>query len=171
MSDKLYFAYGSNINLNQMAFRCPDAKVVEPVVLEDYELLFRGNRSGYGVATIRPKEGNQVHGLLWKITDRCERSLDMYEGYPHLYGKYPVTVTNGNGKHIAVMAYIMNNERNLAPVPPSISYFDGIQEGFQQNGLPVKALEQSLRQCWREVDMLAQQKPHKKKKGWDTHER
>ena len=24
---KLYFAYGSNINLDQMAYRCPDAKV------------------------------------------------------------------------------------------------------------------------------------------------
>lgn len=29
--DKLYFAYGSNINLNQMAFRCPAAQVVGPV--------------------------------------------------------------------------------------------------------------------------------------------
>lgn len=27
----LYFAYGSNMNLNQMAFRCPDAEVVEAI--------------------------------------------------------------------------------------------------------------------------------------------
>ena len=33
MADKYYFAYGSNINLNQMERRCPDATVVEPVVL------------------------------------------------------------------------------------------------------------------------------------------
>ena len=58
--ETLYFAYGSNINLNQMAVRCPDAKVVEPAVLENYELLFRGNAHGYGVATIRFKEGSQV---------------------------------------------------------------------------------------------------------------
>ena len=31
---KLYFAYGSNINLDQMAQRCPDAQVVGPVTLE-----------------------------------------------------------------------------------------------------------------------------------------
>lgn len=43
MSEMLYFAYGSNINLQQMAVRCPDAQVVEPAVLENYELLFRGN--------------------------------------------------------------------------------------------------------------------------------
>ena len=41
MADKLYFAYGSNINLEQMDYRCPDATVVGPVVLENYELLFR----------------------------------------------------------------------------------------------------------------------------------
>ncbi len=43
---KLYFAYGSNINLDQMAQRCPDAQVVGPVTLENYELLFRGNLRG-----------------------------------------------------------------------------------------------------------------------------
>ena len=50
---KLYFAYGSNINLDQMAYRCPDAQVVGPVKLEGWELLFRGS----GVATISPKKG------------------------------------------------------------------------------------------------------------------
>ena len=69
----MYFAYGSNINLDQMAYRCPAAQVVGPVVLEGYELLFRGNASGNGVATIKPKEGQQVHGLLWRITPGCER--------------------------------------------------------------------------------------------------
>ena len=64
MEEKLYFAYGSNINLEQMAYRCPTAQVVGPVTLEGYELLFRGNARGSGVATIAPKEGHQVHGLF-----------------------------------------------------------------------------------------------------------
>ena len=87
MADKLYFAYGSNINLEQMDYRCPDATVVGPVVLENYELLFR--RGGF--ATIAPKEGGRVHGLLWSITPECERSLDLYEGYPRFYDRrvYP----------------------------------------------------------------------------------
>lgn len=149
--EKYYFAYGSNINLRQMERRCPDATVVEPVVLQDYELLFRGNRSGCGVATIEPKAGSQVYGLLWKITDRCEKSLDIYEGYPHLYEKAPVTVQNSKGEKISVMAYIMNKERNLVPVPPSIGYYDGIQEGFKQNGLPEKSLREALKKVWWET--------------------
>lgn len=28
MEETLYFAYGSNINLEQMAHRCPDAQIV-----------------------------------------------------------------------------------------------------------------------------------------------
>lgn len=50
MAKRLYFAYGSNINLEQMAVRCPAALMVGPAVLDGYELLFRGNRRGAGVA-------------------------------------------------------------------------------------------------------------------------
>ena len=38
MAERLYFAYGSNINLEQMAVRCPAAQVVGPAVLDGYEL-------------------------------------------------------------------------------------------------------------------------------------
>ena len=46
----LYAAYGSNINLEQMAYRCPNSKVAGTAMLKGYELEFRG------VATIVPKE-------------------------------------------------------------------------------------------------------------------
>ena len=101
MAEKLYFAYGSNINLKQMAYRCPDAHMVSPIILENYELLFRGNTRGNGVATIAPKEGGQVHGLLWRITPACEQSLDLYEGYPRLYEKEQVTVRDSERKPVS----------------------------------------------------------------------
>ena len=41
MAGKLYFAYGSNINLGQMEQRCPAARPVCPVILDGYELRFR----------------------------------------------------------------------------------------------------------------------------------
>ena len=37
-----YIAYGSNLNLKQMAMRCPTAKVVGRAMLKDYQLTFRG---------------------------------------------------------------------------------------------------------------------------------
>ena len=81
MPETLYFAYGSNIDLEQMVRRCPAAQVVGPVTLENYELAFRGS----GFATIVPKKGGVVHGLLWSITPLCEQALDRYEGYPRHY--------------------------------------------------------------------------------------
>lgn len=93
MEERLYFAYGSNINLDQMACRCPDAGVVGTMTLENYELLFR--RGGF--ATIAPREGKTVTGLPWSITPECERSLDFYEGYPRFYNKQTVTVRDSEG--------------------------------------------------------------------------
>lgn len=63
MEENLYFAYGSNLDLEQMAQRCPDAEIVGPVRLENYELRFRGS----GFATVAPKKGSTVH-------DWCGRS-------------------------------------------------------------------------------------------------
>ena len=41
MSRKEYFAYGSNLNFDQMAYRCPEATVVGTAKLDGYELAFR----------------------------------------------------------------------------------------------------------------------------------
>lgn len=148
--EKLYFAYGSNINLDQMAQRCPDAQVVGPVTLENYELLFRGNLRGAGVATIAPKEGSVVYGLLWKITPECERSLDHYEDYPHLYGKEPVMVRDREGHEYTVMAYVMT-ELYKEPSIPSHYYYNGILDGYRQIGLPTQPLKQAWEHCVKEV--------------------
>ena len=146
MADTLYFAYGSNINLDQMDYRCPNATVIGPVTLENYELLFRGS----GVATSGPKEGSTVHGLLWQLTPDCERSLDRYEGFPHLYDKEPVTVRDAQGQEFTVMAYVMT-ERYRTPAIPPASYYHGIEEGYRQNGLPVGALRKAWENAVREV--------------------
>ena len=146
MENTLYFAYGSNINLGQMEYHCPDASVVGPVVLEGWELLFR--RGGF--ATIAPKEGETVHGLLWSLTRSCERSLDRYEGYPRFYDKKMVTVRDSEGRSLSVMAYIMD-DRFREPMLPAESYYNGILEGYQQNGLPVSALKKAWEHAVQEV--------------------
>ena len=49
----LYIAYGSNMNIRQMAWRCPMAEVVGTARLKGYRLLFRGYKRG-AVATVEP---------------------------------------------------------------------------------------------------------------------
>ena len=170
--DRLYFAYGSNINLEQMNYRCPDAAVVGPVTLEGWELLFR--RGGF--ATIAPREGEQVQGLLWSITQSCERSLDLYEGYPRFYDKQMVTVRDSEGRSLSAMVYIMD-ERFREPMLPTDIYYNGILEGYRQNGLPVTALKDAWDHAVREVHAETERinagfaDRSKRAKGGKRHER
>ena len=139
MEETLYFAYGSNINLEQMAHRCPDAQIVGPVTLENYELRFRGS----GFATVTPKKGSVVHGLLWKLTPESERALDRYEGYPRHYTKEQVSVRTADGAAVSIMAYIMAEPMCRQPALPSPYYYRAIQQGFEANGLSVESLEEA----------------------------
>ena len=139
MEETLYFAYGSNINLEQMEHRCPDARLVGPVTLQNYELQFRGS----GFATVSPKKGSVVHGLLWKLTPKSEQALDRYEGYPRHYTKEQVSVRTADGAAVSVMAYIMAEPMCRQPALPSPYYYRAIQQGFEANGLPVESLEEA----------------------------
>ena len=60
---ELYFAYGSNINLEQMACRCPDACVVGPVFLEDYESWALTLRH---MCWMQPKTSSKDNSTLWQ---------------------------------------------------------------------------------------------------------
>ena len=53
------------MDLDQMAYRCPKAEVVETVRLEGYRLTFAA--AGSGLATIFPEEGSHVDGVLWSL--------------------------------------------------------------------------------------------------------
>lgn len=81
MAKKLYAAYGSNINLEQMAYRCPHSTVAGTAMLKGYELQFRHH------ATIEPNEESEVPVLLWELDSQDEKFLDCYEGEPKYYRK------------------------------------------------------------------------------------
>lgn len=142
------------MNLNQMAFRCPDAQVVDTVRLEGYRLAFCMNGGGHGVATILPEPDSFVDGVLWRISERDEQSLDLYEGFPRLYGKEPVTVVDPDGLKQEVMAYTMNSPYKDVPALPSKSYLEGILNGCRQNGIETASI---LEAVW-----LTQQDTHHK---------
>ena len=75
---KLYIAYGSNMDEEQMAFRCPTATLVGTAIVEGYELIFKGSRTG-SYATIEPKEGSIVPVLVWEIGDKLKMKAGLGE--------------------------------------------------------------------------------------------
>ena len=140
---KKYIAYGSNLNLEQMARRCPTAKVVGKGEIKDYELLFRGYRTS-AVATVEPKAGSSVPVLIWELGPEDEESLDIYEGYPRLYGKVELEVQTEDGCEF-IMAYTMNEGHEIGK--PSMYYLETIKTGYREAGFDVEYLLERVSYC------------------------
>jgi gamma-glutamylcyclotransferase (GGCT)/AIG2-like uncharacterized protein YtfP len=140
MSNQLYIAYGSNLNLEQMANRCPTAKVVGASKINNYRLLFRGSHAG-AVATIEPYKGGSVPVLIWEITPGDETALDRYEGWPFLYRKETLKVRL-DGKYVTAMVYLMNEGRPLGQ--PSCYYYSTILDGYKSGGFQVDILRNAV---------------------------
>ncbi|MDE5564534.1 MAG: gamma-glutamylcyclotransferase [Oscillospiraceae bacterium] len=137
---KLYIAYGSNLNLAQMAARCPYASIYAKGVLNNWELVYRGSKTN-SHATIIKKQGSTVSVLVWEIQPYDEYRLDIYEGYPHYYFKKDIMV-DIDGKKKKAMVYIMNQKQ--LPGKPSIQYINTIRQGYIDNNMDVNIFEKSL---------------------------
>ena len=141
MSNKrLYIAYGSNLNVRQMAMRCPTAKLIGTGTVENYELQFKGSPNS-AFATIAPKEGASVPVGVWSIQPKDERALDVYEGYPSHYYKQDVPVNMGENE-VSAMVYIMNPRMSFGI--PSQRYYNTVCEGYENCGLDVSVLNQAV---------------------------
>ena len=129
----LYFAYGSNLNHNQMKnIRCFGSKYIKSFFLKDYKLIFshpnKLNKFGYG--NIMQKKGSKVAGAIWDITKEHEKILDTYEGFPYIYQKEYFYL---EGKKI--MFYIMS--RYFIKNPPK-SYIDTINKGYEDCNIDLR---------------------------------
>ena len=145
---KYYLAYGSNLNIEQMRYRCPTAKVVGTAIIKDYELLFKGSKTG-SYLTIEKCDGEYVPVGVWEVTSQDELNLDRYEGYPSFYYKTEMTVSlklpSGKYKKINAFVYIMHEDRPLGI--PSPYYVRTCMNGyfafsFKREHL-IKAIEKS----------------------------
>jgi hypothetical protein len=135
----IYLAYGSNLNIAQMAQRCPEAKPWGATVLQGYKLAFHGV-NGNAFATIVPQEGCEVPVALWSVNAKDERALDVYEGFPRHYRKEFVKVPWGK-RNVTAMVYIMNHGKVGFP---SKWYFDTVYDGYNDFGIDPEPLFQAL---------------------------
>src|SRR5882757_10602717 len=128
-----YFAYGSNLDVTQMAHRCPDATDPRPATLADHDWLINER----GVATVAPLDGAQVHGVLWQISDRDLDVLDSAEGVPVRYRRDRLTVQTDDGPSDA-WVYI---DHRVDPGAPRPGYLERIIDGAVHHGLPHRWIE------------------------------
>lgn len=143
---RYYLAYGSNLNVRQMRFRCPTALVVGRGVIKDYRLLFKGSKTG-SFLTIEKAKGYEVPVAVWKVDEACEESLDRYEGYPSFYYKKEIeidfkSIKKGLPRHSKAFVYIMHEERKLGI--PSRAYVEVCLEGYRTFGFDPILIEEAI---------------------------
>jgi gamma-glutamylcyclotransferase (GGCT)/AIG2-like uncharacterized protein YtfP len=128
--NNLYFAYGANMHPGHMSWRCPNALAHRAFILRDWELKF------YNHATIEPRKGAEVAGVLWTITDACEQSLDAFEGFPSYYTKR-TWIQDG----VQFFFYEMTDPKSGRPSP---GYVQDIRDSYEFWQLPGTLLTESL---------------------------
>jgi hypothetical protein len=127
-----YFAYGSNINLDQMRLRCTTAEYQGHFFLRGWDLEFASH------ANIVPKRRGRVAGVLWRVYPSDIKALDAYEGIGYYYRRRN---WKQDGQRFFFYEMLESNRGGT----PSINYLESIAEGYRQCGLDQKYLFQQIR--------------------------
>jgi gamma-glutamylcyclotransferase len=116
-----YFAYGSNMDEGQMRDRCGDDAVLFDIAkLHGYRFIINTR----GKATVIPQPSREVYGIVWSITEDCERSLDCYEGVKYkTYKKETLDVEMITVKASSALVYIASD---ITPGSPAADYMEKI---------------------------------------------
>jgi hypothetical protein len=144
MGSKIYFAYGSNINVEQMKRRCPQAIYQGIAILKNFKFIINSR----GVATIIRDYRSKIYGIAWLITESDELNLDELEGVKYnCYYKQPVEIELLSGKIIEAFVYIaMESSIGF----PRTGYLEKIISSAKKHSFPTWYLDELSK--WREKD-------------------
>jgi gamma-glutamylcyclotransferase len=146
-SAELYnFAYGSNLNSEQVRARCTNAKLVAVAKLAAHQLGFFGYSPIWDGAeeSVIPAAGQDVWGVIYELTPSDKEKLDdwqdaLFDGSGS-YFHSPAKVTGSDGKEYSVLLYKKAKLGN--PEKPSEEYLNFIVQGAVERGLPSAYIDQ-----------------------------
>ena len=150
---RYYLAYGSNLNMAQMQWRCPGAVPLGAAEISGYRLLFKGSQTG-SYLTIEQADGFAVPVGVWAVTEADEARLDRYEGYPAFYYKTEMDISytglvSKKQRKVRAFVYIMHEDRPIGI--PSWHYIETCLEGYRafefDENILFQAIEKSRREC------------------------
>jgi len=77
-------------------------------------------------------------------------ALDSYEGFPSMYIKREIEIETPQG-NIKAFAYVMTTRYETMPAEPSENYYAVIAQGYEENGIPLDALDDAYGESVQEV--------------------
>lgn len=135
--EKYYFAYGSNMDEQQMEWRCPTARLIGRGALPGYRLNFRKSGSGF-YATVDADPECETPILVWAVMPEDEASLDRYEGVESdCYRKHTAEAKIGT-ETVSGLVYIIPEDR-----PEGVSeerYFNILEKAYKKFGFDIEFL-------------------------------
>ncbi|MCR5814362.1 MAG: gamma-glutamylcyclotransferase [Desulfovibrio sp.] len=150
-----YFAYGSNLNLSDLAEWCAredreltlDETAAKIAFLPDYYLAFTRyakSREG-GVLDVVKGNGHGVWGVIFPVTESALETLDIKEGASfEAYQRVTVNVMLQDGTFIEAVTYEVVQKEDY--VEPSRDYFNAVAKGYEHFHLPIKQLDDARSQ-------------------------
>jgi len=146
-----YFAYGANLDLNEIKKRIGPVKTILRAQLPGYRLTFRGysRRWDGAIADIEKAEGSIVYGVLYKISIEQLKKLDKYEGYPHKYIRKQVNVVTEDNSVITAVTYTQVLGKDVDKrFKPSKLYLNTIRKGLITHRYPLKLVNSYLKNAF-----------------------
>ena len=144
-----YFAYGSNMDWDQINERCPSARFLGIAELRDHRFAItrRSLKRRCGVCDAVSDNGKAVWGAVFEIDDADVGRLDDAEGYrpgraTNSYWRKECHVfINGDSKQpMTVVTYFGDPQDN--PPPPNSKYKNQLLSGARRWQLPVVYIKQ-----------------------------
>jgi gamma-glutamylcyclotransferase len=134
----LYFAYGSNMDEQQMRAHCPTFRRVDSACLQGHRLAFtrRSIVSGTGVADVVAVADGAVWGVLYELGDGDLEALDRKEGSGWAYAREQksVALATDRSARRAIVYTVLTKEPS--EVPPSREYLERLIAAAEDQGLP-----------------------------------
>jgi len=151
--DEWYFAYGSNLSVDQKEMRTGRIRKATKCRLPGHRLAFnKEGRHGEVYANIMPDAKSEVWGVAYLCNPEAMNELDRFEGVPggH-YHREKVEVVTETGEKLSAVAYVAGPRPVTEEGWPSKDYLERILKGAAHHGLPAEYI--------REIEQRAAGKP------------
>jgi hypothetical protein len=132
---RLIFVYDDMMDAEVMAERVPDPEFICTARMESRRFLINTD----GIASITPRSGFEVHGVIWQVEEIGVTCLDLQLGVPGGVDRFGGFSRNNSGKLIVSEFYMYRN-RELGTAHPD--YLTVILNAARKHGFPDDYIEQ-----------------------------
>ncbi len=146
MGHKYYFAYGSNMDEEDLKKWCnekskpfPQLKLLGTACLENYQLVFNyySSRRAGGAANLMESQNSRVYGLLFEMSDNDWKTIGEKEGSPQYYAEIIITVKHIHDTIPDVITYkVVKDKEKTDHQKPTQYYMELILKNARKNHFP-----------------------------------